>query len=243
MKRFYMENKNKRFVIGDIHGAHKALIQCLNKSGLNKDEDLLICLGDVADGWPEVPDCFDELLKIKNLVYIMGNHDNWLLEYFKFGVTPRIWTSQGGDATLDAYSRYIDTTAHQQLLERALYYYVIDNKLFVHGGYDWNDDIENTSRRDMMWDRDLIQAAVYWNKQAPKTGVMNRVKDYDEVFIGHTTTSRFDPELKPLHVSNVWDLDQGAGWEGKLTIMDIDSKKYWQSDIVKELYPWVQGRG
>jgi len=94
----------------------------------------------------------------------------------------------------------------------------------------------------MMWDRELIQAAIYWNKQAPKTGVMHKVKDYDEVFIGHTTTSWFDPSLKPLHVSNVWDLDQGAGWEGKLTIMDIDSKEYWQSDMVKDLYPDVKGR-
>jgi serine/threonine protein phosphatase 1 len=124
-----------------------------------------------------------------------------------------------------------------------LYYYVLDNKLFVHGGYDWHEPIDNTDAHDMMWDRHLIQAAIYWNRQAPKTGVIDRVKDYDEVFVGHTTTSWFDPELKPLHVSNVWDLDQGAGWEGKLTIMDIDSKEYWQSDIVKELYPGVQGRG
>jgi serine/threonine protein phosphatase 1 len=233
----------KRFVIGDIHGAHKALIQCLDRSGFDKDNDLLICLGDVADGWPEVPECFDELLKIKNLVYILGNHDNWLLDYFMFGATPNIWVRQGGEATLDAYSRYIDTTAHQQLLERALYYYVLDNKLFVHGGYDWHWPIENTSRHDMMWDRDLIRAAIYWSNKLLNTGAMNRVKDYDEVFIGHTTTSQVDGELRPLHVSNVWDLDQGAGWEGKLTMMDIDSKEYWQSDIVKELYPRVQGRG
>lgn len=228
----------RRFVVADVHGAHKALVQCLLRSGFDKDNDLLICLGDVADGWPEVPECFDELLKIKNLVYILGNHDNWLLQYFKFGATPNIWTSQGGNATLDAYSRYIDTTAHQQLLERALYYYVLDNKLFVHGGYDWHWPIENTSRHDMMWDRDLFSSAVYWHMGRK----LNAVKDYDEVFIGHTTTSGFDSNLRPVHVSNVWNLDQGAGWEGKLTIMDIDSKEYWQSDIVKDLYPDVKGR-
>jgi len=35
----------------------------------------------------------------------------------------------------------------------------------------------------------------------------------------------------------VWDLDTGAGWSGKLTIMmDIDTKEYWQSELSKDLY-------
>ena len=67
--------KRRRFVVGDIHGAHKALVQCLKRSNFNYEEDELICLGDVADGWTEVPELFDELLKIKKLIYIMGNHD------------------------------------------------------------------------------------------------------------------------------------------------------------------------
>lgn len=41
---------------------------------------------------------------------------------------------------------------------------------------------------------------------------------------------------------NVWNIDTGAGWSGKLTIMDIDTKEYWQSDFVKELYPDEKGR-
>ena len=28
----------------------------------------------------------------------------------------------------------------------------------------------------------------------------------------------------------------GAGWSGKLTIMDIETKKYWQSDLTPNLY-------
>ena len=44
------------------------------------------------------------------------------------------------------------------------------------------------------------------------------------------------------HACNVWDLDTGGGWGGKLTIMDIDSHEYWQSDLVPDLYPHIQGR-
>ena len=41
---------------------------------------------------------------------------------------------------------------------------------------------------------------------------------------------------------NVWNLDTGAGYRGRLTIMDIDSKKYWQSDNAILLYPNERGR-
>jgi len=47
----------KTFVIGDIHGAYKALIQCLKRSKFDYDRDRLICLGDVVDGYPETKEC------------------------------------------------------------------------------------------------------------------------------------------------------------------------------------------
>ena len=65
----------KRFAIGDIHGNYKALKQCLERSAFDKENDLLIQLGDVADGWHEVYECVDELLSIKNTIFIKGNHD------------------------------------------------------------------------------------------------------------------------------------------------------------------------
>jgi serine/threonine protein phosphatase 1 len=46
-----------------------------------------------------------------------------------------------------------------------------------------------------------------------------------------------DKENKPLHLGNLWALDQGAGWGGKLTLMDVNTHEYWQSDPVSTLYP------
>jgi len=40
----------------------------------------------------------------------------------------------------------------------------------------------------------------------------------------------------------IWAVDTGGGWSGKLTIMDIDSYEYRQSDLVPDLYPHIQGR-
>jgi len=227
--------KKRRFVLGDPHGAHKAIMQVFEQAGFNYKKDELICLGDVADGWPQVPECFEELLKINNLVYIMGNHDAWFLDFCKNGSTPRIWTSQGGRATIDAYERVENIELlrkHQTLLEKAPYYHITeDNKCFVHGGFNWTYSIEKQSGYNLTWDRELFYVACGW-KEAE-----NLVQQYDEVFIGHTTTSRHDRQLRPVHASNVWNLDQGAGWEGKLTLMNIDTKEYFQSDLVYTLYP------
>ena len=38
----------KTFVIGDIHGAYKALLQCFERSGFDYEKDHLIVLGDVC---------------------------------------------------------------------------------------------------------------------------------------------------------------------------------------------------
>jgi len=234
----------KRFCIGDIHGAHKALLQCFERSSFNPEKDQLISLGDVADGWSEVPMCFEELRKVKDLIYIMGNHDEWLLHWFKTGESPPIWLTQGGEASVNAYMTYLPrdmNKVHEKLLDKAVYYHEVDDMLFIHGGFNWHYPIEDQEPYDLTWDRHLWAIAQYWDKQKYNKD-LSKVKDYDEVFIGHTTTSRLDPELKPVHASNVWNLDQGAGWEGKLTIMDIDTKEYWQSDIVADLYPEIKGR-
>jgi serine/threonine protein phosphatase 1 len=47
----------RAFVIGDLHGAYKALEQCLDRSGFDYENDVLIQLGDIADGYPEVYEC------------------------------------------------------------------------------------------------------------------------------------------------------------------------------------------
>ncbi len=93
----------RTFVMGDIHGAHKALQQCLERAPFDKDKDTLIQLGDIADGFGEVHDCVEELLKIRNLIAIKGNHDEWLNQFLQTGYHPMAW-NKGGAAT--AYPIY-----------------------------------------------------------------------------------------------------------------------------------------
>jgi len=229
----------KRFALGDVHGGHKALVQCLERSGFDPGEDLLISLGDVCDGWPEVDKVIDELLRIKDLKLILGNHDAWALRWMKEGWEEGIWTSQGGLATMESYQRDRSSVpeSHIRLLGSALPFFELDGKLFVHGGLDPAEDPANQDAQFLMWDRDLLDGAVTMSAKEPG----HRYGRWDEIFVGHTPTEAYKT-LKPVHACNVWDLDTGCGWSGKLTIMDVDSHEYWQSDPLPELYPHVRAR-
>jgi len=242
----------KKYIIADIHGCHRALIQCLKRSKFNYDKDELIVLGDVVDGYPETKQCIDELLKIKNLIYVLGNHDLWCLTWMgdPFASQPEIWLSQGGRATQKSYqTKFISTEGeieytipkeHSQFLRNGNFLYTDEkNNLFVHGGINPNQqNIEKQNIDVVTWDRDLFYSAHdkhYHGRKSLKFGGFNNI------FIGHTTTQTFK-SLKPLHYCNVWNLDTGGGWSGKLTIMNIDTKEYWQSDLTPTLYPECKGR-
>jgi serine/threonine protein phosphatase 1 len=214
--------------IGDIHGGYKSMMQCLERSQFDYTNDTLICLGDVADGWPETPQCIEELLKIKNLIYIIGNHDIWVANWFKYGNQPLIWTSQGGVATINAYKKSLKLEErHSRFFDKAKPYHIDGkNRLFVHGGYNPNKPIENQIWSDLYWDRNLFYEAI---------AIETIHKQYHEIYIGHTTT--WNISKIPLNLGNVWMLDQGGGYEGELSIINVDTHEFWQSDKVDTLYP------
>ncbi|MEO1054580.1 MAG: metallophosphoesterase [Bacteroidota bacterium] len=226
----------RTFVIGDIHGAHKALVQCLERSSFDYEADLLICLGDVCDGWPETSQCFDELLKIKHLIYVLGNHDYWALYWAEQGIKSDQWLLQGGQATVDSYPGNM-FTSHVELLKSAHHYYLLEDKLFVHAGILPDQPISDQDDDIFLWDRTLVKLAID-NKIS---GVNHSLTQYKEVYVGHTPIHRFG-FLEPTESSGVWMMDTGAGWEGALSIMDIETKVFYQSDAVINMYPKGTGR-
>lgn len=251
----------RTFVIADIHGAYRALKQVLERSEFNYDEDTLIQLGDIADGWPEVFEVVEELMKVKNLIEIKGNHDDWFREYIEKGIHPVKW-KMGGVGTARSYLRQIDkedlihqngdgyTIAlnpddipplHQQFFKTQHLYYVDDkNRLFIHGGFDRNQNLKEQAEYIYYWDRNLWDQA----KSVKGSDKLKTEDNFTKIFIGHTHVDDWrNPEAKPQFEGNlVWNLDTGAGWSGKLTIMDVDTEKYWQSDFVGDLYPNEKGR-
>jgi serine/threonine protein phosphatase 1 len=221
------------YVIGDIHGAHRALKQCLERSHFDLDVDHLICLGDVCDGWPDTRLCIDELLKINNLTYILGNHDMWLLDWMTRRIAEDIWLSQGGAATVASYSQGIPSS-HVEFLKKALPYFKAGNKLFVHAGIDLYRPLDQQDIMTLAWDRSLVQKA--WNHYV--NGVTKKLTNFDEVYIGHTPI----PFQHPVQSGEIWMMDTGAGWAGVLSMMNVHSKEIVTSDTVPTLYPGIEGR-
>ena len=225
----------RTFVLGDIHGAYKALVQCLEASGFDREGDRLIFLGDAGDGWSQAPECIEELMTVRNLVYILGNHDIWLMEWLAFSWQPRLWLSQGGRETIEAYSGSQWRTSrerHLDFLRQGVFYY-LDNeqRLFVHGGIRPGRPLEEQDEELLVWDRNLF----YETEGVP---------GYREIYIGHTPTvsvSRTEP-LNHGGADNIWRMDTGAGWNGPLSIMDVDTGRFWQSDIAADLYAGEKGR-
>ena len=69
----------------------------------------------------------------------------------------------------------------------------------------------------------------------------NRLKHYKEIYIGHTPTTNFNQD-KPMNAINVWNVDTGAAFKGKLSALDLDTKYVFQSDLVMSFYPDETGR-
>ena len=225
----------KTYVIGDIHGAYKALKQCLEESPITR-EDRLIVIGDVVDGYSQTAEVVEELLNY-NTIKIQGNHDYWFYRYLRFGSAPEIWLSQGGLATLRSYGE------NEQLKVRHLdkyfagmipFYLDSENRLFVHGGINPHKKLQDQDEDDVMWDRNLFFNAANLDIEYP---------EYNKIFVGHTDVRAVDPDsFDPFIGKNLINVDTGAGWQGKLTIMDVDTLEYWQSDRTKKLYPKEQRR-
>jgi len=261
----------RTLVVGDIHGSHKGLVQAMQRCKFDNDKDQLISLGDIADGWPETPQCVDELLKIKNLIAIKGNHDDWTLNWMNTANADHHWMNSGGKATKDAYDQAQmynehDREAHHKFFKYQHDFYIDDeNRAFVHGGFTSRKGIgHDPYRSNYYWDRDMWQLAMYGDRKSAEEmeGIhmfAKRFLNHKEVYIGHTTTTNYnakgnmkeskDPNQKlngpitvPMNRCNVWNMDTGGGFHGKVTIMDIDTKEYWQSDLCKELYPEHAGR-
>lgn len=239
---------SRLLAIGDLHGGHRSLVQALHRSSFDYEHDKLVITGDVVDGWPDSRKVVTELNKVKHKHFVIGNHDQWFMDYLRTGLAHNAWLSQGGAATLRSYGAVVTMDkvglynikdysvieepnipiSHKRFFESGTYYHIQDGNLFIHGGFNPSLRLEQHDPEDLMWDRDIALAVM-----KGETGL-----GYDNfnIFLGHTSTSSVTID-GPVNSDNIWLIDQGGGFEGKLTIMDVETKEFWQSDKVSDLYP------
>ncbi len=240
---------SRTFVIGDIHGALKALKQILERASV-QDNDQLIFLGDFVDGWSqsfEVIQYLVELEKTMTCIFIKGNHDLWCQQWLAKDIIDETWIYNGGKATFKSYQNRseADKLIHLQFFQRMLNYYIDDdNRLFIHAGFSsLHGPYKEHYSSNYSWDRTLWEMALCMDKKLKKDSGLypKRLKLFSEIFIGHTPTLHYD-SFEPMHAVNVWNIDTGAAFNGRLSILDVHSKQFWQSDVVQNLYPDETGR-
>lgn len=242
----------RKFVLGDVHGGLKAIHQVLERANVTKN-DTLIFLGDFVDGWSESPAVLDfliELQKKQPCIFIRGNHDELLLDWLlgnNENIDEKLWFQHGGEATVKSYQNIDLATKekHIQFLKSLQDYYLDDkNRLFIHAGFTNMKGVEHEFFKPLFyWDRTLWETALAIDNQLSKDAITYplRLKIYHEIYIGHTPVTKID-ETIPVNKACVWNVDTGAAFKGKLTIMDVDTKEFWQSDSLPDLYPNEKGR-
>lgn len=239
----------RTFAIGDIHGGLRALKQVLERANIDRD-DKLIFLGDYVDGWSESPQMLDfliEFCKTHDCTFLRGNHDDLLMQYLKGGEENELWTKHGGAVTIKSYSNTDEETRkrHIKFLENLKDYYIDkENRLFVHAGFtSWHGVDKEFHPRMVFWDRTLWETALAFDPSITiESNIFpRRFGLYKEIFIGHTPVTRIEKTV-PQQRANVWNVDTGAGFDGPVTMLEIHTKEYFQSDPLPQLYPDEEGR-
>lgn len=130
----------RTFVIGDIHGALRALEQLIEKVVPIRN-DTLIFLGDYVDGWSESAQVIEYLMLLEtrcNCIFIRGNHDLYCEAWLNGGEM----RNSSGKLTVESYKTISEEKKilHRAFFARMKYYHIDEeNRLFLHAGFTNNE--------------------------------------------------------------------------------------------------------
>ena len=227
-----------QYVISDIHGCYEEYIELLDKINLSEEKDHLYILGDVLDRGPNPMRVLLDLMKRKNVTYIIGNHD-YLFLYFmrKKGLDGTGNNTMSVDDILE-YHTYLEdggltsVKEFMQLsreekekvcdyLENAIIFdeVMVDEKryILVHAGIaDFQEEkaLEEYDFRDFICERTDYKKRYFQDENT-------------YVITGHTPVMRIHEDASP----NVYEgnghiaIDCGCVYGAKLAAYCIDSRE------------------
>lgn len=213
----------RTIAISDIHGCYNELKRLLLDLEYDKENDKLIFLGDYIDRGKDSRLVISLIRRLqennKNVVALMGNHENMLLEYYK-GID-YCWSFNGSEETIKSYKGFNNQFKDDMRWMRCLpLYYEDEHFIYVHAGIDVNKPIEEQDKNTLLWIRDDF---IYNDKQY-----------YKRVIFGHTPTLGINGKDKPIYTftDNI-DIDTGCVYGGSLSaliIEDDEVKGFYQVD-------------
>lgn len=129
----------RTFAIGDIHGCDRAFDVLLSNLAI-KPTDTLVILGDVVDRGPGTKQVVDRLIELENscrLVFLLGNHEECMLDALAGGPLRDLWLEHGGVEAIASYGEEHDIPArHIEFLRSGRDYWENDTTIFVHANLE-----------------------------------------------------------------------------------------------------------
>jgi len=207
----------RTIAIGDIHGCAAALDTLLREI-TPASSDTIVTLGDYIDRGPDSRDVLEQLLSLSNeceLIPLLGNHEVMLLIAREHHEELDFWLSCGGRETLESYGGALDTIppSHLEFLEQCVASYETSTHLFLHANYAATLPLEDQTEHTMFWK--------HLTTEMPKPHMSGRI-----AVVGHTP--QVNGEI--LDVGHLVCIDTFCYGNGRLTALDVDTRRLWQVD-------------
>lgn len=178
--------QGRDFIIGDLHGCYRLLMQAMEEVVFDKEKDRLFSVGDLADRGPSSERCL-ELIYEPWFYPVMGNHDLMFIQYMNGLPTDGDFLDNGG--TWVKYSEYTDKLLKQianDMVEKMSLAIEVEGAFRVTHAY-WpsvcvaartNDD-EDISFA--MWDRNLHYRYVPFIQRLRARGML--IEEYGFTYV------------------------------------------------------------
>ena len=159
---------NRIFVMSDIHGQYDLFLKMLDRINL-KREDLLVIIGDICDRGKKSYEIYMKCMKMRklgyNLKFILGNHEDMLLEDLENDYSIRYET----EYSVFRNSKYFENKDmkdwHEENFLEEIEWLVKwlkncplvisgNENIFVHAGLDLNKGLEKQEKETVLWTRE-----------------------------------------------------------------------------------------
>lgn len=206
------ENWQKIWIVGDLHGCRSQLNTLLQAHDFDKQQDLLISVGDLIDRGPDSLGCL-ALLEEPWFRCVRGNHEEMALNALQ-GHESQLWEMNGGGwfwqlkgaeviTARHALNRLkeIPLILHLQLEEQIV---VVAHADYPAEHYAWEQAV---NWHDVVWSRRRIDGL--------QQGRRDTIPGADAFYFGHT------PLQHRLDVDNLHYIDTGAVFGNHLTLVQV----------------------
>jgi len=210
------------YCISDLHGCYDEFMALLEKIKFNPQDDIIYMLGDAVDRGEKSIDCLKFIMETKNIRFLIGNHEQMMLDYYDGLDFWGNWDNNGNDTTKKQLKNLGDTEREKIFawLRKRPYYKTVNvngKRYFLsHAGLNVSAPFKYQQPEILVWSREEF----YENKALEK---------YTCIF-GHTPTpfiynsNQCSVWFDPVHKDKIC-IDCGCVYGGALVALRLEDEE------------------